>query len=667
MQSPNTPVRREHLTQEELQAISGSALDHPALGMMGPLIVPLVTIGANPHLRWGEWLGIAITRIAAMVIAAEVVFLSLSVAWFGDTHHILLGGIPLALACLSAALIMRIFELFPSIRRAEAPVLGLGIVVTALALIRFAVFSHLSLGDWSWIGSFGQITDINAQLPHTELGVIAISVVAWVMGLRVARNAGSYDSQRAAFISWFVAIIAAILLVTLAVHTDGSRGTVLEGQTSAVIALALPGYLLLGLFMLSQVRLAELRGRLSVTGGGDRRSLTIWRLATAGMTAFSLLFVVIAGVLFYSGAYIQAFNWLLAIIEPIFLAILFVIFALISAVISLLGGGGSTTGASRSGTCVPLSKCIADQYKGISADTAHTSFIIFLVIIVVLAVVVTYFLLRRMLARHTDDEYEEIQESINPRDTVRERLSRSGGAGVPLDVPAAGTVRVVYRDLLGKSAAHGLVRQEDETAAGFERRVAPALAGATGADQTTGEPAVALDRLTHAYERERYGALAATPDRFAQARLLLLGVVGALPGVSRRSDRIERRQPHGQSDTNFGVSSRPAWDFGAVIAVLLELSELLYLHFLPAIVERSNHGLVPSLATFAGGLLALAMPIFGIVLGHRALAMPRMRLRALNRTIAVVALAIGYVVLLVAIFASFAIIFGALGNIFADL
>src|SRR5579884_55896 len=116
MRSPNTPMRTEHLSQEELRTLSGSALEHPSLGTMGtgPMIMPLVTIGANPHLRWGEWLGIAVTRIAMTVIAVEVVFLALSIAWFADAQHILLGGIPLAVVCLMAALVMRVFELFPS-------------------------------------------------------------------------------------------------------------------------------------------------------------------------------------------------------------------------------------------------------------------------------------------------------------------------------------------------------------------------------------------------------------------------------------------------------------------------------------------------------------------------------------------------------------------------
>ncbi len=699
------------------------------------MIMPLVTIGANPHLRWGEWLGIAVTRIAMTVIAVEVVFLALSIAWFADAQHILLGGIPLAVVCLMAALVMRVFELFPSLRRAEMPALVAGIAVTALVLIRFAAFSRLPLGDWNWLGSFGHLTDIKAELPHTELGMIVISVATWVMGARIARHAGNYDRQRAAFIALFVAIVIATLVATIGVHSLGSAGAALGGQAGGIIALALPGYLLLGLFLLSQVRLAELWERLHATGGGDRRSLTIWRLAAVGMTAFSLLFIVIAGAIFYSGAYVQAFNWLVGILNPIFLFILLIISDLIFNVYTLFGGGRSASRTSQSTPCpttpTPSSaqaqNCLISAAHPISAATAHTTFIIFLVIIAAAAIVVAYVLLRRMLARHIDDEYEEIQERINPRDMRREHLARSANTAVALDVPAAGTVRAVYRDLLGRSAAHGIVRQQDETASEFERRMVPALSGAKGrphplapgtgpsgattasgsppdgpvpggppdgpvpvpappsgspfivngegesirvsgsdigANPSTEEPAVALDRLTSAYERERYGALAATPDRFAQARAFLRGVIVALPIAPRRGEQWRMRS---QPDVSLPLTEQPVWDLGAVMAVLLALLAPLYLYFLPRIVMRGNHGLALALLTLAEGVLGIAFPVLGLVLGHRALAMPQIRLRTLNRIVAVIALALGYVVLMFALFAGVAIIFGALGNIFADL
>ncbi|HKD77082.1 MAG TPA: DUF4129 domain-containing protein [Ktedonobacterales bacterium] len=236
-----------------------------------------------------------------------------------------------------------------------------------------------------------------------------------------------------------------------------------------------------------------------------------------------------------------------------------------------------------------------------------------------------------------------------------------------IDVPAAGTVRAIYRDLLGKSAAMGLARQGGETAAEFERRMATTLAGAAGANGTTtppAEPADALGHLTQAYEHERYGALAATPDRFARARLLLRTITGALSAMPRK---IGPRHMHSESHADRLVGNRPAWDLKAIIALLLTVQEPLYIHFLPNIVVRGNHGLAMSLITLAEGLLAVALPVTGLALAHQVTAAPKMRLRAINRVIAIVALALGYVLLTVAIFTSAAIVLGALGNIFADL
>ena len=209
MLSPNT----DQLTQERMQDIGLSATGNPRLGTARqPLDIPQITGNANLPLRWGEWLRIAVT----------------ATAW--------LPFVPLVLTLFVAALVMRFPTSIPALRGAETPFFVAGIVVTALVLIRLFAVSGLALDDWSWLASFAHIADPTAEQPHTEIGMIGISFLAWSIGLRLARHGGDYEKRRAAFLGFFVLLIVAVIL-TLFVAGAG------RAVLSSALAVMLPVYL----------------------------------------------------------------------------------------------------------------------------------------------------------------------------------------------------------------------------------------------------------------------------------------------------------------------------------------------------------------------------------------------------------------------------------------
>ena len=403
------------------------------------MTVAAATIAINPRLHWGEWLGIAATRIAVTVIAAQIVFIASSAVWFGDIHHVLLGPAPLAASLIIAAGSMRLFEVFPRSRRVEPTVLVVGIIVTALILIRRYAFSALPPGDWSWLNSYRQLGDPVAELPHTELGMIAISIMAWTLGTRIARYAGDYDKQRAAFTGNLVLIISAIVLAIVSVHG-------IDPIFGGMLALALPAYLFVGLLTLSQVRLAAVRERLTVSGGGDRRSLAIWRITTVAFALLSLMAIVIMGIIFYTGSYLRFIGAFFDFLTTVLALAAEITITLLLPLTALLHGG--LPGLSANG-CSSAVCAITAKNQPIDQVTVHVTFIGIIIVGLVAAVVLTLVLLRRLLRRSETDEFEEIQEHLS-RDLQRAR--RGVTVALPEDVPAAGTVRAIYRDFLGKSA-----------------------------------------------------------------------------------------------------------------------------------------------------------------------------------------------------------------------
>ena len=167
--------------------------------------------------------------------------------------------------------------------------------------------------------------------------------------------------------------------------------------------------------------------------------------------------------------------------------------------------------------------------------------------VVILIVVVTVILLVRALYRFTERQqlraFSEERTMLDAREILGGQLRRlfSGlrrgplaDATTPTDELAEGSVRQVYRETLAAAAVSGRARRAAETPQEYQRRITrddPLQPG----EAPSAAVASALDELTHAYERARYGqpdpdasppATPATLDAARNVRRWLVGEQG---------------------------------------------------------------------------------------------------------------------------------------------
>lgn len=480
----------------------------------------------------------------AVAIASEAVLLAAATAWFGDPGRALVPLAPLVLILVLAAVVLRLCDSVARLRALYRPVLIAGIIGTSLVLIHARVFPALAANDWSWLASFANITNVYAEQPHTELGLIALSVVLWLFAERIVQNAGEYEQRRNAFLRLFAVMVGAVI-----VGIWSAQG---NGQLSVALALLLPGYVLCGLLMMGQVRLAEIRARMMRAGNADRRSLGIWHLVTAGLIAVTLLLVFVATGIFYGGAYsnaITAFADALGAIIDLVALVFGVLTAPFVALLSNLFVPRASSSTSPLQTCRLLPTITPQPTTGgpvptpipqgnnthctptgqqptfLSAATNHEIYAA--ILFIVLVGVALFLLLRRLWQRDEQppEEYEEFREAL----TRREKLAAPRPAPTLVAEPVpAGSVRAVYRDFLQRGAQIGLAREADETPAEYAARVQPLLKML--ADDP---PAREVTALTDAYEEERYGAVAPTPGRLAQAQAALKRIAATLGNMVR--------------------------------------------------------------------------------------------------------------------------------------
>src|SRR6185437_1644578 len=258
--------------------------DRPeTVGQVPVVLVPQIRTAGNLHLRWGEWFGITLFSVAAMALASEGVMLAAATAWFGDPSRALLPLPALIVTFFVAALVMRLSDDNAALQPLSRSVLVLGIISTALVLIRLYVFPTLPGNDWSWLASFSNLASLTAEQPHAELGMMLVSAITWLIGERLARNAGDYEARRGAFIGFFILLVVAIILGVGAV-----RGTNLLATR---LALFLPLYTFFGLLMMAQVRLAEVRSHMGRGGVEAHRALRVWRVMTGGLVLAAVALV----------------------------------------------------------------------------------------------------------------------------------------------------------------------------------------------------------------------------------------------------------------------------------------------------------------------------------------------------------------------------------------
>lgn len=480
----------------------------------------------------------------AVAIAIEAVLLAAATAWFGQPGRALVPLAPLIAVLMLGAVVLRLCDTVAWLRQFYRPILIAGIISTSLVLIHARIFPTLAASDWSWLASFANITDVYAEQPHTELGLIALSVVLWLFAERIVQNAGEYEQRRNAFLRLFAVMVGAVI-----VGIWSAQG---NGQLSVDLALLLPAYVLCGLLMMGQVRLAEIRARMMRAGNADRRSLGIWHLVTGGLIAVTLLLVFIATGIFYGGAYSNAINAFADVLGSIIDLVALVFGVLTAPFVALLSNlfvPRASSSSSPLQTCrllptltpqpstggpVPTpipqgtnTSCTPTGQQPTFLSTAVDHEIFAIVLFVVLVGVALFLLLCKLWQREeqSPEEYEEFREAL----TSREKLPMPRPALAPVAEPVpAGSVREVYRDFLQRGAQIGLAREADETPAEYAARVQPMLKML--ADDP---PAREVTALTAAYEEERYGAVAPTPGRLAQAQAALKRIAATLGNVVR--------------------------------------------------------------------------------------------------------------------------------------
>ncbi|MBA3822973.1 MAG: DUF4129 domain-containing protein, partial [Ktedonobacterales bacterium] len=277
------------------------------------------------------------------------------------------------------------------------------------------------------------------------------------------------------------------------------------------IALALPFYVLGGLLMLAQVRLAEMRVRTARAGVAMDRARWIWRAVTAGLAFVTLFLVFVIAAIFYGGSFGELIAGINATWDGIITVVSIVIGVLATPIflLSALFRPGSHSSSTTTGK--PVNQ---PSFGGeLSQATVHLAYGVVLIILAVIIMLVVAYRTWRALRMIDDDAFTE----------TRERLAPERGTRVPLAVPEeqlapppAGSVRAVYRTLLRRMAKVGLARDPDETPTEYAARLAPHL-GSTPTDA----PIAALSDLTAGYQDERYGGTAPTPSHFERAQAAL--------------------------------------------------------------------------------------------------------------------------------------------------
>lgn len=468
------------------------------------IVLPRLRTVTNLPLRWGEWFAVALLSSVMVAIALEALFQAGATIWFGDPTRALLPLVPLAITLLVAAIILRVFDTVPLLQRFYRLAFALGAVATALLLIRLRVFPTVAADDWGWLATFGQLTDPVAEQPHTELGLIVLSAVIWTIGERIVHNAGDYDLRRQAFLWLLVIMVLAIVFGLLATHG--------RAALSASLALALPTYVLVGLLMMAQVRLSELRARIARTGATELRTLRIWRLVTLGLALVTLLVVFILTAIFYTGSYQDVLNALdnawNAFIDLLILLVAWITLPIVDLFHAVVG---TSKGTPKPGQ--PTKTPIASP-PPLSQSTVHLLYTIVLVVVLAIVAIILIVRARRRASQVGEEDFEEVRETIptsRVKRPVQPALALSAEAA-----PLAGTTRAVYRDFLRRSAQAGMPRDPEETPAEFAARITPYFS-------MVGEPdsLPAIDQLTTAYAEERYGATSPTTERFTWAQGLL--------------------------------------------------------------------------------------------------------------------------------------------------
>ncbi len=489
--------------------------------------MPRLNTATNLPLGWGEWLGIACFYVVAVALVITAVLQTMVAVWFGAARPALLPFGTVLLTLAIAAFALRLCDAIQPLQARMGLVHGVGIIITALVLIHAQVFPGFGWDDWRWLASFQDIANLTAERPHAELGLILLSVIIWDLGSRITHNAGDYERRRGAFLGHFVVLVLTVIVA--AWLAGGVR------SLAPSLALILPLYTLAGLLMMAQVRLSEVRARMQRAARQDRRLLRVWRLTTAGLALGMVLIVAVVGAIFYGDTYYQAlvtlvaaWNSVLAFLAPILTVLSLPLFWLIALFIRPRSSSSST-----STTPTSHPPAISTSSPPLAQSTVHLVYSGVLLVLLGLVALFVFLRTQRNMGLASTDSYDEVRETLPATRLVRP--PRPAAIAPLAETPPPGSVRAVYRDFLRQGAQSALPRQTEETPAEYAARLQLQLVADPVPDAVA-----AMQGLTRAYEDERYGAIAPTPQRFALAQAALQRIKTALAQLANVIERSKR-------------------------------------------------------------------------------------------------------------------------------
>lgn len=437
----------------------------------------------------------------------------------------------LALAVYMAGQLSLLRHLTPILAVALALILWAGMLLGSVVLSP-DIYGHLPLGA----AITALIHDlhsgsVNPQAVITMLSIAILVTYLWWRGFMLSRQRLTRDHLFASFRAGSVILVAAIFIAQPLPRLE-------RDSVNAGLALLLPIEIFVGLIGVALAHLADVarireerqreRNREGSGSGSAGQVEGTWLVMVLAVSGSIVAVALVATLLIWNNGG-QDLSLTLA---RLFAA---------SPSVSPLQGGAS----GGSGSAVRPAPGVNVPAPGRGIPAPNSSWLILLLGVAV--VVITLFLWMRLRERHSrENGYEEIREWLNARDALRARWrtltslmswpdSRKDTA-TDEEALSAGSIRELYREVL-RSAAHvGRGRPLNETPVEYARRLVAEAAhvAAGGGDSaspvynsgkdakgrsTPNNPNDALELLTDAYCRVRYGAAKDNPPAGATGQV----------------------------------------------------------------------------------------------------------------------------------------------------
>lgn len=398
-----------------------------------------------------------------------------------------------------------------SLRTVRGVVVGAGLV-TGMTAVKLTYYRGGGPLDVRWIGAL--LVAAHGALPAVTpavMGALTATVLWWRGVVLGEREFGYFEVDRAfrRGIGWSVAFV-----FLLALYGD-TRGFALTRPVPAYLL----AFFSIGLMALALTRLLALWEETHADLAQALAANRHWLLILAG----------VVGVIFSSAAavatvvHVQMRPTLLRLLRPLAPVAEFVFYALFAVAMVVARGIVyvlSRLPFRRAATPVPLSPppSFRDLLKDMPphlVSGARWGMVVLIVTVLAIMVAISVVRARRKTRKASDDERESVWsgEAVwSGLGTVWRRLwSRLRPAGREGDLPAVGTIRAMYRELLRIGASAGTPRAPHETPHEYR----PVLAGQMP------EAGDDIQALTDAYVMVRYSPHVPRPQEIADAQAAL--------------------------------------------------------------------------------------------------------------------------------------------------